>query len=308
MMAPKPKSLEQLRASLHTAPVVESEGPPDIPSAELWRDSERRNARHIARVAAKRKVAITIPDRRPIAIAAISDQHIQTDGPTDLRRMREDAELVRKTPGLYAMLGGDGVDNHIKHRSAMVASSSRPKHQWRLYDHYLSLFGLQKILGLISGNHDDWSNDFADVDVVRQLADRHRLFYAQDELLATITVGRFSFRYAMRHQYRYESSFNPTHAIRRWWEMGEADFDVGVLCHKHVLDCEPFVKHGRMRYALRPGSYQITSGYSRRYGYNHSTPSCPTVIIWPRKGTILGFWDVHQAADYLTYLRSRKTA
>ena len=291
----------------HIAPQVVSEQVDDTPPEEAWADAERRTSRAVRRALTQRKVAVTIPDDRPVGIAAISDQHIQTDGPTDMVRMREDAELVARTPGLYATLGGDGIDNHLKHRSAMLAAGSRPKRQWQLFDHYLGMFGADKILGVISGNHDNWSQQFADIDMVSVLAKRRKLFYAQDELLARLTVGAYTFSYALRHQYGFNSKFNPTHSHKRWWEMGSDNWDVGVLCHLHEVAVEPFTKHGKRRWAIRPGSYQIMSGYSRQYGFNQSVPSCPTVVVRPRTGRLMVFEDVRDAADYLTYLRRLKS-
>jgi hypothetical protein len=299
---------KKLMENRHPVPLIKAEEEPAIDPAEAWRHAEELTGASLRRARAKKHVAITIPEDRPFGISAIADQHIQSDGPTDLKRMREDAALIAATPGLFAMLGGDGVDNHLKHRAAMLASGSRPKRQWMLYDHYLGMFGTGKILGVISGNHDNWTQHFADVDQVANLAKGKRLFYAEDELIATIVAGGFRFRYGLRHQYRFNSAFNPTHSVKRWWEMGETEWDVGVLCHVHEPACEPFLKHGKTRWALRPGSYQYLSGYSRQFGWNPSLPTCPTVIINPRQGTILGLPDVHHAAEYLTWLRQRKGA
>ena len=304
---PKRTMVEEMAALAgHVVPEVASEQTDDTPPAEAWADAEKRTSRAVRRALTQRKVSITIPDTKPVGIAAISDQHIQTDGPTDMTRMREDAELCRDTPGLYAMLGGDGCDNHLKHRSAMLAAGSRPKRQWQLFDHYLGMFGAETILGVISGNHDNWSQQFADIDMVSVLVKARKMFYAQDELLAQMKVGDFSFAYAMRHQYRFNSQLNQTHSIKRWWEMGSDNWDVGVLCHLHELALEPFTKHGKRRWAMRPGSYQITSGHSRQYGFNATAPSCPTIIVRPRLGRIMAFEDVRDAADYLTFLRGRK--
>src|SRR5690606_28868504 len=65
----------------------------------------------------------------PIALANLSDMHIGNAG-TDHRRMLEDARLIQKTPGMYAVFGGDGVDNFIKHQSAMVAKTSNPEEEY----------------------------------------------------------------------------------------------------------------------------------------------------------------------------------
>lgn len=281
-----------------TSPVTEYETDP----AELWRRAEGITARDVAKTAVERFVDITIPDDRPIGISFASDQHIATRGPVQLRAMREDAELVARTPGLYAVLGGDGPDNHIRHLAAMIAAGSKVSEQWTLYDHYLGMFG-EKILAVISGNHDDWTPDVAGVNKVSDLARQHKLHYSPDEVILRLTLPEQSYRLAIRHQYRMNSSFNLTHACKQWLRMGMDDWDVGIVCHHHDAAVEPFMHHGVQRWGARPGSYQVTSGYSRRYGYNHSRPTCPTFILYPAERRIMGFVDVWDAAGFLTYLR-----
>lgn len=277
------------------------------PDAE-WAAAKRRTKATIAYHETRHQVELAFRDTKPIGISFISDQHIAQGGAVALDRMERDARLICNTSGLYAVLGGDGVDNHIKHKAAMVNSESRPAREWELYDHYLGFFGHSLVAG-ISGNHDDWTQDFAGVDVVSQLFKRRKLVFAPDFIVLTVRIqdgpedeGQV-YRVKVRHQFRYESSFNKGHSIKRMWEMDQHDFDVGVLCHKHEPHMEPFIKHGQMRIALRPGSYQIVTGHSRRYGFANATPTCPTVILWPGRREMMGFWDVRHAASYLRWLR-----
>jgi len=58
-----------------------------------------------------------------------------------------------------------------------------------------------------------------------------------------------------------------------------------------------------LRIGVRPGSYQIVTGFSRRHGFKNAAPTCPTIIFYPNFRHMLGFWDVRDAAGYLTYLR-----
>jgi hypothetical protein len=276
------------------------------PPEDRWDVAEKRNAKLIEYHKDRHHARIEYQADRPIAISFIADQHITTNGPTDLRRMRQDAELIRDTPGLYACLGGDGVDNHIKHQSAMIGSGSKPSEQWTLYDHYLGLFGY-KIAAMISGNHDDWTKDTTDLDMAGRLAKSHRIFFAPDVVnleVALLNNGtEQKYRLKLRHQYRFNSTLHLGHAIKRMWEMDQDDFDVGVLCHIHEPHCETFFKHGLVRIALRPGSYQFTSTHSRRYGFGQVTPTCPTVILFPGERRMMEFKDVREAASYLTWLR-----
>ena len=260
---------------------------------EEWSRAEDRAVQDIRRAELLGKFRVKF-DNGPIAICAMSDQHIAPGSPVDLKRMREDAELVRDTPGFYAMLGGDGVDNHMKHRSAMLAAGSRIDDQWKLFDHYLTIFA-EKILVVISGNHDAWTPQNAGVDVLSRIAESKRLCYSPAEARIAVTVGKTRYDICLRHQYRYNSSFNLNHAVKRLFEMSDEPFDIGVICHHHEANLEAFLKHGKIRYGARPGSYQMTSGYSRQYGFNNAYPTCHTFILFPDERRIIGFNDVRDA-------------
>jgi len=134
------------------------------------------------------------------------------------------------------------------------------------------------------------------------------VFFAPDEVVLDLDVGGQPYRMKVRHQYRFNSTFNQTHSVKRLWEMGEDAFDVGVICHHHTPALEPFLKHGLVRWAARPGSYQLTSGYARRYGHATAFPTCPTFVLWPGSRRIVGFLDVREAAEYLTLLRGSRAA
>lgn len=300
---PKPLTVKSSPAEpAHPAITVTKTPIPRVPVDEMWARAEAQTAADVARHLTERVLDVTVEDGRPIAVAMVSDQHIRQSGPIQLPAMRQDAELIRHTPGLFAMLGGDGVDNHIKHRSAMVGGGSKVAEEWRLYDHYLGMFG-EKILAVISGNHDDWTRDEAGVDMVSALAAKNRLHYAPDEVRLDLTLQGQVYHIALRHQYRYNSSFNLIHAVKRLWEMGGESFDIGVLCHHHEPAIEPFRKHGRTVWGARPGSYQVNSSYGRRYGFNNTRPTCPTFVLFPDTHRIEGFLDVWSAANYLRWLR-----
>ncbi len=275
----------------------------DEPADALWERVKQRTRRDVERHKKLRFVDAHLPDTGVVAITVVSDQHIRETGPVDIERMEEDALLIRDTPGCYGILGGDGVDNHIKHLTAMRHGGTNPKEEWKMYDHYLSFFG-DKLLAVISGNHDDWTTDQAGVGVIERLAKDRKLFFAPDEVVVRLVVGQETYKVKVRHQYRFNSEFNKTHTVKRLWEMGLDDFDVGVVCHHHEAALEPFVKHGRVVWGARPGSYQITSAYSRQKGYNQTFPTCPTFLFWPDSHYVLGFLDLRDALRHLTACRA----
>ncbi len=273
-----------------------------VPVKELWSRAEVENSRRIERSEERVKFFWKTDDDKPIAISFISDQHVCTSNNIDLQRMRADAELIAKTDGMYACLAGDGVDNHIKHVTAMLAARSQPGEQWRLFEHYLGIFA-HKIAVMLSGNHDYWTNQMAGVDMLDRLAKDNKICYAPHEARLYVDHGGHEYKVAVRHQYRFGSQFNQCHTVKRLYEMGEETFDVGVVGHHHEASMECFQRHGMSRWAFRPGSYQISSGYSEQWGFNRSIPTCPTVILYPGSRQILGFEDVQYAATVLNCLR-----
>jgi len=272
---------------------------------ESWDLAARLNARQIKASKYRGRFVVHLGDK-PVAISFISDQHISPGNIVDMAQMRVDAELVEATDGLYAILGGDGVDNHIKHHSAIIGARSKPDEQYRLYDEYLGWFQ-ESIIALISGNHDDFTTQLAGVDVVRMLAEKNKIVaYSSKEIRGIISVGGVDYRIGLRHQYRFGSSFNLCHSVKRWYEHGEETFDIGVICHNHEHCLESFMRHGLERWAARPGAYQITSSYTKQFGFRDTSPTCPTFILYPKERRIEGFSNLQSASEYITYLRGKK--
>lgn len=292
-----------LRAKLKIAEgtrpeVVPAYIPPESMSpANRWRAAEKDNAEHIRKALMMAQFSVELP-AEPIAIVAISDQHISLGNCVDLCRMREDAELVSESEGAYIVLAGDGVDNHIKHRSAALAARSQPKEQWELFEYYLQIIA-SKVLVAISGNHDLWTDQFAGIDVMGDLCKRNRVCYAPDEALLKVMVGRQEYPIGIRHQFRMSSTFNQTHSPKQWLRMGDDNWRIGIVGHHHVAAIEPFYHHGVERWACRPGSYQISSAYSRQFGFSKVKPTCPSFVLYPDRDEIVGFHDVRAAMRFL---------
>jgi len=284
-----------------------SEDAPD----RVWERAEAQTNRDVAKHQQRRFASVDFPDG-PVGVAFISDQHIRLSGPVALQQMREDAELVRRTPGLHAVLGGDAVDNHIVISQAMVRGGTKPSEEWRLFDHYLRMFGdpgESKVLAVISGNHDEWTIDKAGVDVLGMLVKQQRVHYSPFEVVLRCDVRGARYVLKCRHRFsRFGSAFNPAHKVKRMWEMGDDDFDVGVVCHDHEPSVERFWKQGRPRVAIRPGSYQFTSSYAESHGFTRFAPRCPTVLLFPGERRIEVFDSLGAAAEVLTLLRTRKAA
>lgn len=294
--------------------IIAPEESDDEPFEELLDRAIRETRKDVRKAQARRFAEARIVTDRPIAICFKSDQHLTMRGPCDVERAFGDAEIVQQTPGLFTVLGGDGVDNHIKHRAALVSKASRPTDEFRLYDGYLRTLG-HKVLAMISGNHDDWTRDEAGIDMVGLLAARNRMHYAPDICVLKVRLvsspqdeeGQ-EYTIKVRHQYRFNSSLNVGHVVKRMYDMDGDQFDIGVVCHNHEAHVETFNRHGLVRYAMRPGSYQVESSWSRRVGFGQSYPTCPGVVLWPGERRIEAFEDLRGLTEKLTDARQRKAA
>lgn len=269
--------------------------------AEKWGRAERDGSRRIRKAQEASKAAWRASGKH-VLISFLSDQHIAPGTPIDFKAMREDAELITRTPHAYAMLGGDGVDNHLKHRAAILAARSQPSDQYELFEHYMRIFN-DRLLAMVSGNHDNWSTQFAGIDMLARIAKDNRVFYNPDEMYLDLEVGSQKYVIGLRHQYRFNSSFNQTHSVKQWFRNGVREFDVGVVCHHHEAAIEQFMARGRHCWACRPGSYQITSAYSRQYGFNQAVPTSPTFLFRGDTHEVYGWNSVRSALDCLRVMR-----
>lgn len=298
---------QKLVSTKHEKAEIFSHKCESIPIDQLWDKAAEINKQKIKEAETLHNFDAKFSDNLPIAVSFASDQHISVGNTVDLEKMKADAQLIAATDGMSVVCVGDAIDNHIKHRAAMVHARSTPGDQYKLLDYYLGLLQ-EKLLVLVSGNHDDWTNQFAGVDVLKMLADKNKVMHAPDEARISVSLPSHTYEIAARHQYRFNSQLNQTHSLKQWFKMGAAAFDIGVLAHLHELAMEPVNLHGLERWVCRPGSYQITSAYSRQLGFNIVNPSCPTFILYPDRRDIVGFTGLRHAARFLTYERERYAA
>lgn len=274
---------------------------PETPEA-MWTSMEAKTKKSIKKLHEQSVYDIDLTDSsNPVAVTFTSDQHIGSKY-CDMRRMREDAELIRDTDGMHAVLGGDGVDNHILIRQAMIASESDPTKQYQMFEYYLSIMA-DRIRMMITGNHDAWTGKVAGVDVLAMIAEKTGLAYRRHEVLIRAKVGSQVYRILVRHATRYNSALNALHGLKRQWDLGNHDFDIGVAGHVHTAALEKFTRHRIDRWAALAGSYQLTSDYSSYGGFPDSAPTCPTFVLYPDRRHIVGFDSLRDGATYLGAVR-----
>ena len=257
---------------------------------KIWLNKEEVCDRSIKRERENRFHEIWFKEEAPIKLCFIGDQHLG-GARSDLKKMRKDQSLISKTKNCYQIWCGDWIDNHIKHLAAIINSKTSPSEQIYMLEYLLSIAG-DKIISVVGGNHEFWTKSYCGLDYHDKFFTNRNIKFQNHRLHLTVYLGQIEYRISVYHKYRYNSSFNLTHTVKRLWEQGEFDFHIGVVAHHHESAIEFFLKHGIQRWAIRPGSYLISDEYSLQQGYNDAEPNCPGVILYPNEFKIIGFREL----------------
>jgi len=223
---------------------------------ELWQAAFKAQAR-VQKVKRKRdsnQIIIPFPER-PFAIVPLSDFHIGSPS-VDYIQLKKDVETIRDTPRMWAIFFGDGCDNWI-----VSKLSHLQRGQVLTFDAEVQLLTVvletlsDKLKVVVAGNHDNWTRKLAGFDRIKAALRGTRVLYDPYEVVFDLCHGDNATRIKVRHQWKYASVFNATHGIEVGWERGGEDFDIGFGGHTHTGTlCRPFIRHGRIRYAILIGT------------------------------------------------------
>lgn len=269
---------------------------------------------------AEKVARVQITTDLPFALSISSDWHLTSRRATAVRGLFDYAEAVRQAPGCYAVCVGDATDNAIKHKPA---SPKDVPDEHRLLGLLTARFG-RKLLAMVGGNHDAWTEALSGVEALRSLMRQGRVHYTPDALHLIVEVvspatGALTARYlvVLAHKYRRHSNLNYTHACWRWLEEHMATLprdengriqlpDVIAIGDNHVASVETRSEpHGDV-VACRMGAWQIGTGFARSLQFPRHRPTSPTVIFDPRRERQpVGYADYTEALDAL---RARREA
>lgn len=236
----------------------------------------------------------------PVALIFVGDQHIGSPG-TNVRRMYEEQELIRATPGAYVCLTGDVVDNYVigKLTAQNMTHGMTVPEEWALARHYVAGFG-DRLVAVSSGNHPGWTQRLVGLDYDREITPAGVL-YDTDDLLFEVHVGPHVRTVRMRHKWQGSSIYNPTHAMERAARFDNADPDVFVGAHIHVgAVCREFILHGRRKLALLSSTYKEIDPYQRAEGFADNDGSTAVALVINQDGS---FFGTSSLASVLAYMR-----
>ncbi len=272
---------------------------------DLWNAIEERSkAAILANEDARWATFHMKSDKRYIGIAFQSDQHIGNPF-CDHERLREDTEAIERHPECYVIHAGDYIDNFMidKPRPAMKAPIP-PSIQWQLCEHYINM-SPNSLMAIVAGNHDLWTAGATDYDPLKRLAQDRGVLYHPYELNLKVIHGDIPYHLSIRHKRRGNSNLDPSRVIKKMWDDGECDFDIGVIGHHHTPSVVPFTRHAVERWALRPGAYKTIDSFGEMCGFPRERPTSPIVILDSQTRDIQAFTDLRHGLRLLNTLNGR---
>jgi UDP-2,3-diacylglucosamine pyrophosphatase LpxH len=254
----------------------------------------------------KRKAQRIDFGNKPIALALLSDLHIG-NATTDYRQLKNDAELIKNTNGMYAIFHGDGIDNWIVPKLLQLQRGQAVNFEQELllFESWLSMIS-DKLVAVVAGNHDNWTHSLSGIDIVKRMLKNTKVLYDRDEVRTVMTVNGNNWEFCIRHKWLGSSIYNPTHGIERYSRMG-ASFDIGIGGHTHIASISrEFISYdNRQCMAIITGTYKKYDGFARQLGLPHCPHNGSGAIILKPNGTHLWIRDLQEAAEYITYLRKK---
>ena len=293
------------RKGFSTLPVPDG----DLSYDELVEYRCRVFERKQAKKQAQKWRSVKFDKAEPTAIVTLGDPHVDDDG-CDWPQLLRDTETIVNTPGMYAGSIGDNTNNWIGRLQRLYANQSTTAGQaWKLCEGWLnSLIDPGKLVYLVRGNHDLWSG----------AGDPHNWIMRGSGAVDQDWQAQIQFEWPKckpvrmwaAHDFPGNSIYNPLHAHKRkhLWHGGQADVYMAGHRHHWALAHEED-EAGRVVWFCRARGYKAIDSYADVLGHagQQYGASITTVVNPAAEGVerVQCFAHVQEAADYLTFLRSR---
>lgn len=237
----------------------------------------------------------------PICLVFLADVHAGGMG-VNYEKLVSEVEVISQTPGMYAVIVGDLVDQFVLGtlRNKQFNSRISIEEEWVIVRHILE-FLAPKILVSVAGNHDNWSSYLIGVDYFKAILEsvQPNALYDMHDCKFTINVGKSSWQVRARHKWLGRSQWNITHGIEKAAKFDQ-DFDIGVGGHTHESGViRMFNNSGSMGYAILTGSYKEIDDYAEALGFPKPNGGTAMPLVFSDGGTCIPFENVNDAAEYM---------
>ena len=273
-----------------------------ISEEEVWRLALQKSEKKKIIEQSKNEQEIVF-EHGPICLVWLADLHLGDTG-VDYARLDQDINMILETPGTYACIVGDLVNNFIMGRLKDVRFGAEfsISEEWVLAKRVLKKLAPRLLLS-VAGNHDLWTFALTGVDYLKEIHDQinPNILYAKYNASVKIVVGGNVQQVRVRHVWKGFSQYNPTHGIE-WaakFDQGRP-FDIGVAAHTHASSLyRQFNNGGKTGHALLCGSYKVYDDYADRGGFPKANESAAIALIFS-DGGVCGTNNLEVAARMMS--------
>lgn len=280
----------------------------ELPAEELIEQACKRFESHRTARDARRWMEIKVKTNKPIGIAFVGDPHIDNNG-CNWPLLRRDISILEDTEGLFAVNIGDLTDNWIGRLIRLYADQEMSKKQaWKLAKWFLKETKVKWLCHLL-GNHDLWNDGPYLIKAnatpqvpVEEWQSRFQVVFPNGQRV----------RVHAAHDFPGSSIWNKQHGPQKA-SMLQEEADIFACGHKHMwaINEGENAERGFLYWLIRARGYKFIDSYadqlgyaSQKYGATITAIIDPSIKDGPKR--IRCFSDLEQAAEFLTYLRSKK--
>jgi hypothetical protein len=251
-------------------------------------------------------VPIDVKMPGPVAICAVGDPHVDDDG-CDLAGIERDMTLIGKTKGMYALHLGDITNNWVGRLGRLYAHQTTTAEDGIRLAEWM--FDLAPPLAVVGGNHDVWNEGMSWLNFCLKQAGVQLVQTHGIRLELRFPRGQ-SVRVHARHDFPGNSQFNPLHGLRKEHLFGFRDH-INIAGHRHTDSIAAVPSpDGYIQWMFRVSGYKAFDDYAKS-GNMQRMKMGPTVAMVIDPATrhvaelVKPFWDLDEAADFLTFKRKR---
>ena len=277
----------------------------ELPAEQLIDQACKRFEGHLTAREARRWMEIKVKSNKPIGVCFMGDPHIDNNG-CNWPLLRRDVEILKGTPGMFAVNMGDITDNWIGRLVRLYADQEMSKKQaWKLAKWLMQDAGVNWLCHIL-GNHDAWGDGpylikaNANIVPVEDWQSRFQIAFPNGQRV----------RVHAAHDFPGSSIWNKMHGPQRA-SMLQDQADIFACGHKHEWAINESENANRdfVYHLIRARGYKFIDSYADQLGYSSQKYGASiTAIIDPSAGDtkrIRCFPDLPEAKEFLTWKRSR---
>jgi hypothetical protein len=241
---------------------------------------------------------IAIDADGPIALLCLSDAHIGSWA-TDHELLERVTDEILNTPNLYVALLGDMEQMAIKASHGVLAMSDNllpPELQHRYIESWLTDIE-HRVLFSTWDNHAVMREEAASgysryADIMKR-----KVIWHSGIGHPNVGVGDQVYKLAVSHRFRLRTFLNPVHGGMQYIRHEAPDREISIAGDSHVAGITHWTLGSEEKLSVNCGSYQLNSGYGKRFFSLTTHPMMPVVVLSPSQHRFIGLPSV---ADWIT--------